>query len=192
MHLFLGFLLLAAAGAVHAQDAAPSLPCPRPIRFSADYFPDPPTDFTKSAKDLVSLGAPAPKGSTALGLVTVGNAVSVKPAESCRGLVVQLKFENPTLRVARELPEDSCGHAHVLHHEWTHVRIYREMARQFRALEYPWPDDARPDAVLRWTTQQLNKLQEAQRLFDSPQEYATNAVACRGEIPKLLAAASGK
>jgi hypothetical protein len=43
--------------------------------------------------------------------------------------------------------------------------------------------------VLRYAKQQLAKLQEAQRLFDSPEEYAGNLTACKGEIPKLLAAA---
>jgi hypothetical protein len=36
--------------------------------------------------------------------------------------------------------------------------------------------------------QELAKLQEAQRLFDSPDEHAGNLVACHCEIPRLLAA----
>jgi len=182
-------LLLLVAGAAHAQDAAPIAPCAQPIRFVADTFPDPPIDLAKSSTNLVELGAPARAGATALGLVSVENALSVKPETACRGLRVELRFLNPVLRVARELPPDTCAHAHVLRHEYTHVRIYREMARQFQALAYPWPDQATPDKLLRYAKQQLARMQEAQRLFDSPEEYAGNATACRGEIPRLLAAA---
>ena len=179
----------AQAVAPPAAQAAALPPCDRPVRFVADWFADPPQEFDKSTADLARLGAPAGPGATALGLVTVENAVSVKPETACRGLRVQLQFLHPVLRVARELPGDTCAHAHVLRHEHTHVRIYRDMARQFAALVYPFPDAATPDKVLRYATQQLAKLQEAQRLFDSPEEYAGNVTACRGEIPKLLAAA---
>jgi hypothetical protein len=93
------------------------------------------------------------------------------------------------LRVIRDLPPGTCAHAHVLRHEYTHVRIYRDMAQRFRELAYPFPDAATPERVLRYARQQLVKLQEAQRLFDSPGEYAGNLTACKGEIPRLLAAA---
>ena len=65
--------------------------------------------------------------------------------------------------------------------------LYRDMAQRFRELAYPFPDSATPELVLRYAKQQLAKLQETQRLFDSPEEYAGNLTACRGEIPKLLA-----
>jgi len=113
----------------------------------------------------------------------------VVPEKSCRGLTVQLRFVHPVLRVIRDLPPGTCAHEHVLRHEYTHVRIYREMARRFRELVYPFPDSATPDDVLRYARQQLAQLQESQRLFDSPEEYAGNLTACKGEIPKLLMAA---
>jgi hypothetical protein len=188
MHLRFVFLLFIAAG---AQAEVPvALPaCAQPIRFSADWFADPPQEFDKSAAQLVALGAPAAEGATALGLVSVENAIAVAPEKTCRGLTVSLQFVHPVLRVARELPPGTCAHAHVLRHEYTHVHIYREMARQFRALAYPWPATATADDVLRYAKQQLAKMQEAQRLFDSPEEYAGNLTACKGEIPRLLAAA---
>ncbi len=188
MRLVLAFLLLIAAAHAHAQD----VPCAQPVRFVADGFPDPPLDFARSSANLVELGAPAGAGATALGLVTVENAITVKPEATCRGLRVELQFLHPVLRVARELPSDTCSHAHVLRHEYTHVRIYREMARQFQALVYPWPDKATPDVLLHYARQQLAKMQEAQRLFDSPEEYAGNLTACKGEIPRLLATARSK
>ena len=182
-------LLFLASGAAHAGDDAVSPACAQPIRFAADWFADPPQEFDKTSAFLVKQGAPAAEGATALGLVSVENSIAVTPEKSCRGLLVSLRFVNPMLRVIRDLPEGTCAHAHVLRHEYTHVRIYREIARQFRELAYPFPDSATPDAVLRYAKQQLAKMQEAQRLFDSPEEYAGNLTACKGEIVRLLAAA---
>jgi len=181
-------VLLLASVAARAADARVP-PCDQPVRFTADWFADPPQEFDKGPDFLVQQGAPAAKGSTVLGLVTVENALSVTPESGCRGLRVTLRFEHPVLRVIRDLPPGTCAHAHVLRHENTHVRLYREMAREFRALAYPFPESATPERVLQYARQQLARLQEAQRLFDSPEEYAGNLTACRGEIPKLLAAA---
>jgi hypothetical protein len=191
MRLLLSLALIAACGVAHAADAAPALPaCTQVVRFAADWFPDPPTEFDKTSAFLVKQGAPAGEGATALGLVTVENEISVVPEKRCRGLTVTLRFAHPVLRVIRDLPPGTCAHAHVLRHEYTHVHIYRDMARQFRELVYPFPDSATPELVLRYARQQLAQLQEAQRLFDSPEEYARNATACKGEIPKLLKAAN--
>ena len=188
MRLFATLLLLAASPFAHA--AEPALPpCAQSVRFSADWFADPPQEFDKTSDFLVRQGAPAGEGATALGLVTVGNAISVVPEKTCRGLAVQLRFVHPVLRVIRDLPPGTCAHEHVLRHEYTHVRIYREMARQFRELVYPFPDSASAEDVLRYAKQQLAQLQEAQRQFDSPEEYAGNLTACKGEIPRLLMAA---
>jgi len=192
MRLLITLLLLLASAAARAADAVPLPACDLAVRFTADWFADPPQEFDKSPDFLVKEGAPAAPGATALGLVTVENVISVEPEKTCRGLRVSLRFAHPVLRVIRELPPGTCAHAHVLRHEYTHVHIYREMARQFRALAYPFPQTATPEAVLHYARQQLAKLQEAQRLFDSPDEYAGNLAACKGEIPKLLAAARSK
>ena len=189
MRLLLTVLLLVAGAAAHAGEGAALRPCDRAIRFTADWFEDPPQEFDKTSDFLVKQGAPAAEGATALGLVTVQNTISVEPEKTCRGLRVSLRFVHPVLRVIRELPAGTCAHAHVLRHENTHVRIYRDIARQFRELVYPFPDSATPEDVLRYARQQLVKLQEAQRLFDSPEEYAGNLTACQGEIPRLLGAA---
>ena len=177
------------ACAADAPDRADLPPCDRPVRFVAGWFADPKMDFGRTSTELVGLGAPAGEGATALGLVTVENSITVTSEKTCRGLRAELAFQGPVLRVASELPADSCARAHVLRHEYTHVRIYREMARRFEALAYPWPEAATPELVLRHARQQLAKLQEAQRLFDSREEYAGNLTACKGEIPRLLAAA---
>ena len=190
--LLLLLLLAASAAARAAGDAVPLPPCNQAVRFIADWFADPPQEFDKTSDFLVKQGAPAADGATALGLVTVENEISVVPEKTCRGLTVSLRFVHPVLRVIRDLPPGTCAHAHVLRHEYTHVHIYREMARRFRELAYPFPDSATPQDVLRYAKQQLAKLQEAQRLFDSPEEYAANLSACKGEIPKLLAASRTK
>lgn len=186
--LFLALLFVASAHA-RAGEAAPLAPCDRAIRFTAGWFADPPLEFDKTSAFLVEQGAPAAAGTTALGLVSVDNEISVKPETACRGLVVSLRFVHPVLRVIRDLPAGTCAHAHVLRHEYTHVHIYREMARRFRELVYPFPGSATAEGVLRYARQQLAQLQEAQRQFDSREEYAGNLTACRGEIPRLLAAA---
>jgi hypothetical protein len=193
MRLLAAVLLLLGHALAVAADAPARLPaCAQAVRFAADWFADPPQEFDKTSDFLVRQGAAAGPGATALGLVTVDNAISVMPEKACRGLRVQLTFLRPVLRVIRDLPPGTCAHAHVLRHEHTHVLIYREMARQFRALAYPFPDAARPEDVLRYARQQLAHLQEQQREFDSPQEYARNLTACQGEIPKLLAAGRRK
>ena len=189
MRRLLVLLLLAASATARAAgDAVPLPPCSQVVRFTADWFADPPQEFDKTSDFLVKQGAPASDGATALGLVTVENAISVLPEKTCRGLTVSLRFVHPVLRVIRDLPPGTCAHEHVLRHEYTHVHIYREMARRFRELVYPFPDSATPEDVLHYAKQQLAKLQEAQRLFDSPEEYAGNLTACKGEIPRLLAA----
>jgi len=189
MRLLVTVLLLVAGASARAAEAQAMPACDQAVRFTADWFADPPQEFDKTSDFLVRQGAPAAEGATALGLVTVENAISVMPEKTCRGLRVSLRFVHPVLRVIRELPPGTCAHAHVLRHEYTHVRIYREIARQFRELVYPFPQGADSEDVLRYAKQQLAKLQEQQRLFDSPEEYAGNLSACKGEIPRLLAAA---
>jgi hypothetical protein len=181
-------LLFVATASARAGEAAAPAPCDQAIRFTADWFADPSQEFDKTSAFLVRQGAPAAEGATALGLVSVDNEISVRPETACRGLVVSLRFLHPVLRVIRDLPAGTCAHAHVLRHEYTHVRLYREMARRFRELAYPFPESATAEDVLRYARQQLAQLQEAQRLFDSREEYAGNLTACRGEIPRLLAA----
>lgn len=189
MRLLVALLLLVALAPAAAAERSALPPCDQAVRFAAGWFPDPPREFDKSSDFLVKQGAPAAEGATALGLVTVENAISVVPETRCRGMTVSLRFVHPVLRVIRELPPGTCAHAHVLRHEYEHVHIYREMARRFRELVYPWPEAATPDQVLLYAKQQLAKMHEAQRLFDSPEEYAGNLTACKGEIPRLLAVA---
>src|SRR5579862_4600997 len=103
MRLLATLFLIAASPFAHAADAALP-PCAQAIRFTADWFADPPQEFDKTSDFLARQGAPAGEGATALGLVTVENAISVVPEKTCRGLTVQLRFVHPMLRVIRDLP----------------------------------------------------------------------------------------
>ena len=71
-------------------------------------------------------------------------------------------------------------------HEYTHVRIYREMGQQFRELEYPWPKGAASASILAFAKRELDRLTRAQVRFDSPEEYAKNQIMCGGEILRLV------
>jgi hypothetical protein len=163
-------------------------PCDKPIRFTAGWFADPELDNTKSSTEVTTLGASAGGKDTQIGHVTVETRLAVLPQESCTGFVVRLEFAKPVLRVASEIPPGSCAYARVLNHEQTHVRIYRDIARQFRELDYPWAKGAGSGPILAYAKLELDRLMQAQVQFDSPEEYAKNQTLCGGEILRLVKA----
>lgn len=168
--------------------AADLVPCDKPIRFTAGWFADPELDNTKSSTEVTSLGASAGGKGTQIGHVIVETKLAVLAQKSCAGLVVRLEFLKPVLRVASEIPPDTCAYVLVQTHEYTHVRIYREMARQFRELEYPWPKGATSASILAYAMLELDRLMQAQVRFDSPEEYAKSQTMCGGEILRLVKA----
>ncbi len=87
---------------------------------------------------------------------------------------------------ADEIPPGGCAYARVMNHEQTHVRIYRDIGHQFRELDYPWGVSGGSAAILAYAKQELDRLMQAQTLFDSPGEYARNHSVCSGEITRLL------
>lgn len=180
-------ILLCATGLPAMAGALP--PCAQPVRFSAGWLSDPQVDHSKSAAELDALATAALGKGTQLGHVMVQTKLSVEPQTACNGLTVRLDFVQPVLRIAREMPAGSCSYALVMAHEQTHVRIHQEVARQFRALHYPWSDRPASQAVLTFAKHQLARLMDAQRRFDSPQEYARGLTACSGEIGRLIAPA---
>lgn len=97
-------------------------------------------------------------------------------------MVVRLDYIKPVLRVASEIPPGGCAYARVMNHEQTHVRIHLDIARQFREVDYPWSAGNSSAAILAYAKQELDRLMQAQVLFDSPQEYARNHSVCGGEI----------
>jgi len=169
------------------QATAAELPlCDKAVRFVAAWFADPELDNAKSAAELTKIGAGAGRSGTQLGHVVVETKLSVVPQTSCQGVVVRLDYIKPVLRVASEIPPGSCAYARVMNHEQTHVRIHREIARQFRELDYPWSSGGRSAAILAYAKLELDRLMQAQVLFDSPEEYARNDSVCGGEIARLV------
>lgn len=182
------FVTLLCAATLLPATAGGLQPCSQAVRFSAGWITDPEVDHGKSAAELQALTADTPGRGTQLGHVAVQTKLTVQPQDACsNGLTVRLDFVQPVLRIAREMPAGSCSHALVMAHEQTHVRIHQDIARQFQALRYPWGDRPNSQAVLRFAKQQLDRLLDAQRQFDSPQEYARGLTACGGEMRRLLA-----
>ena len=143
-------------------------------------------DNAKPAAELTKIGAGAGRSGTQLGHVVVETKLAVMPQTSCQGVVVRLDYIKPVLRVASEIPPGSCAYAHVMKHEQTHVRIHRDIARQFRELDYPWASGGSSAGILVYAKQELDRLMQAQVQFDSPEEYASNFSACGGEITRLV------
>jgi hypothetical protein len=168
--------------------AAGLMPCDRAIRFAAGWFADPELDNTRSSAEVTSIGAAVNGKGLQLGHVMVEARLAVLPQESCSGFIVRLEFVKPVLRVASEIPPGTCAYARVLNHEQTHVRIYREIARQFRELEYPWHKGAASASILDYAKVELDRLMQAQVQFDNPEEYAKNQTVCGGEILRLVKA----
>lgn len=179
-------LALTLACACFQAQAANLPPCDKAVRFTAAWFADPEVDNDKPSAELTKLGASAGRSGTQLGHVVVETKLTVMPQTSCQGVVVRLDYIKPVLRVASEIPPGSCSYARVMKHEQTHVRIHRDIARQFRELHYPWGSGASSAAILAYAKQELDRLMYAQVVFDSPEEYARNVTACGGEISRLM------
>lgn len=179
-------LALLLVGACVKAQSADLPPCDKAVRFSAAWFADPEVDNTKPAAELTEIGASAGRSGTQLGHVVVETRLAMMPQTSCQGVVVRLDYIKPVLRVASEIPPGSCAYAHVMKHEQTHVRIHRDIARQFRELDYPWAASGSGAGILVYAKQELGRLMQAQVQFDSPEEYASNFSACGGEIGRLV------
>jgi len=179
-------LALMLAWACFPALAANLPPCDKAVRFSAAWFADPEIDNAKPAAELTKIGAGAGRSGTQLGHVVVESKLSVVPQASCQGVVVRLDYIKPVLRVASEIVPGSCAYARVMNHEQTHVRIHRDIARQFRELDYPWGLGGGSAGILAYAKLELDRLMYAQVQFDSPEEYAKNITACGGEITRLL------
>lgn len=170
-----------------ASPAASNLPpCDKAVRFSAAWFADPEVDNGQSAAELSKTGAGAGNNAVQLGHVFVETKLTVVAQTTCQGAMVRLDYIKPVLRVASEFPPGGCAYARVMNHELTHVRIHRDIARQFRALDYPWGPGANSADLLAYAKQELDRLMRAQALFDSPEEYARNHTLCGGEIARLV------
>ena len=187
MRHLLVLLLTTSCLQVRAQAPPAILPlCDKAVRFSAAWFPDPEVDNGKSSVELARLGSGVKGGGVQLGHVVVETKLAVVPQTTCRGLIVRLDYIKPVLRVAKEIPPGGCAYARVINHEQTHVRIHREIAREFSELDYPWKPGGNSAAILTFAKQELDRLMQAQARFDSPEEYARNHSVCGGDIARLV------
>lgn len=121
-------------------------------------------------------------------------------------LTVTYGFSPMTVYVAREFPPGSCAYKEIHEHELRHVRAYQthllrieqELAdtlkRRFVS-DGPWRGPvgqarARLQQELeeRWAPyirREMNKVDAAQALIDTPEEYARVAASCGGEVKRL-------
>lgn len=114
-------------------------------------------------------------------------------------------FSPMTVYVAREFPEGSCAYKEIYEHELRHVSAYqahvaeieselKEMMTRRFSTGGPWRGPvgvsrARLQQELdeRWmpyVQRQLKRVEAAQALIDTPEEYARVAESCQGEIKK--------
>lgn len=122
-------------------------------------------------------------------------------------LVLTYGFKPMTVFVAREFPADSCAYKEIHAHELRHVKAYREhvasiekelaatLGRRF-ATGGPWRGPARETQARlqqelneRWipyVNREIARVDAAQALIDTPEEYTRVADSCGGEIRKRL------
>lgn len=115
-------------------------------------------------------------------------------------------FTPITVYVAREFPEGSCAHKEIYEHEMRHVKAYQShiaaiekelgeiLNRRFATGEaWRGPVDsvrARLQQELdeRWAPyvqREIKRVDEAQSLIDTPEEYERLANSCDGEVRKV-------
>ncbi|WP_434516729.1 hypothetical protein AB6Q56_09105 [Dechloromonas sp. ARDL1] len=116
-------------------------------------------------------------------------------------------FSPMTVYVAREFPPGSCAHKEIHEHEMRHVDAYRKHQADIEkiladtlnarfATGGPWRgpvgqstgrlQDELNERWLPYVQRELRKVDAAQALIDTDEEYARVANACDGEIAKRL------
>jgi hypothetical protein len=116
-------------------------------------------------------------------------------------------FSPVTIYVAREFPEGSCAYKEIYEHEMRHLQAYQAhivsiekelqeaLSARFQS-EKPWRGPVGQTASQlqqefneRWVPyvqSVIKRVDEAQALIDTPEEYERVANACGGEIKKRL------
>lgn len=122
-------------------------------------------------------------------------------------LVVTYGFSPMTVYVAKEFSKGSCAYNEIYQHELRHVKthqdhlvsIEKELAetlnRRF-ATGSPWRSSVGQTRLAlerelneRWIpyiTREMERVESAQALIDTPEEYARVADACNGEIKRII------
>lgn len=122
-------------------------------------------------------------------------------------LVVSYSFSPMTVYLAKELPAGSCAYREVYQHEMQHVRIYEQhllsiegeltaTLRQRFATGAPWRNSVGQTSITlqrefedRWLPylkREIARVESAQAVIDTPEEYARVAERCNGEFKRLM------
>jgi hypothetical protein len=126
-------------------------------------------------------------------------------------ITVSYGFSPMTVYIAREFPKGSCAYNEIAQHELRHVKTYQDhlasierevaeaMVRRF-ATGTPWRGAVGQTFVLlekemheRWMPyikREIRRVESAQALIDTPEEYARVSESCHGEIQRLSSSAS--
>lgn len=120
-------------------------------------------------------------------------------------LTLTYGFSPMTVYVAREFPEGSCAYKEILEHEMRHVKAYQAhlasiekevqatLSQRFvtgevwRGPTGFYGEQIKKEIDERWVPyvqRMLRRVEEAQAVIDTPEEYERVANACEGEIKK--------
>lgn len=121
-------------------------------------------------------------------------------------ITLTLGFKQMTVYVGKEFPVGSCAHKEILEHEMRHAKTYQahiekvektvqeDITRRFatggvwRGLAGTSFTQVSKELDERWlpyVNREIQKVELAQALIDTPEEYARLSNACNGEIKKL-------
>lgn len=121
-------------------------------------------------------------------------------------ITLSFGFKEMTVYVGREFPQGSCAHKEILEHEMRHVKAYQEhlasiekgiqedISRRFVTGDF-WRGQAGAhyarisqeldERWLPYVNREMKKVNLAQALIDTPEEYARLSAACNGEVKQL-------
>ena len=121
-------------------------------------------------------------------------------------IALTLGFKQMTVYVGKEFPLGSCAYQEILNHEMRHVKAYQahidkvektvqeDISRRFSTGSF-WRGTVGSSAArvskelderwLPYVKRELQKVDLAQALIDTPEEYDRLSKACNGEVKKL-------
>lgn len=121
-------------------------------------------------------------------------------------IAVTYGFDQMTIYIAREFSKGSCAYGEIVQHELRHVKTYQDhlssierdladtLTRRF-ITGAPWRGPAGQSFTLlekemheRWMPyikREIGRVESAQALIDTPEEYARVSGSCNGEIQRL-------